>query len=152
MSSGGPGRDQHGVQPTADAVGPFVTPEVVIGLQVEAVLDGDEVEQAALGPLRQVYPVGRREETVRLGVLLAPCCRVPAGAIERDSQVQGACRGMRCWGHGELRSKRRRSYSSALPNGTTLSIISLDMIGNKRSRDPAAHRSPGPGYIVVTPR
>jgi hypothetical protein len=81
---GGPGRDEHGVQPATDPVGALVALKVVVGLQVEAVLDRDKVEQAVLGPLRQADPVRRGQETVRLGVRLAPRRRVPAGTIEGD--------------------------------------------------------------------
>ena len=63
-------------------------PNRVIGLQVEPVLDGDEVEQAALGLLGQAGPVRRGEEPVGLGVRLSPGGRVPAGAVQRDGQVQ----------------------------------------------------------------
>ncbi len=47
-----PGRDQHRVQAAADPVGALVPAKPLIGLQVEPVFDGDEIEQAALGLLR----------------------------------------------------------------------------------------------------
>src|SRR5262249_53421010 len=80
-------------QPSADPVGALVAAEVVVGLQAEPVLDGDEVQQAALGLLGQADPVARREQPVRLRVRFSPGGGVPAGAVQRDGQVQGVRRG-----------------------------------------------------------
>ena len=57
-----PGRDQHGVQTAPDPVGAVVGLEAVVGLQGQPVLDGDEVEQAALGLADQVGPVAGGEQ------------------------------------------------------------------------------------------
>jgi len=50
----GPGRDQHRVQLAPDPVRAGVGLEVVIGLQAQPVLDGEEVQQSALGLLSQL--------------------------------------------------------------------------------------------------
>ena len=55
----------------------------------EAVLDGDEVEQAALGLGDDVGPVAAGEQLGRAGPRLAPRGGMPAGAVERDGQVEG---------------------------------------------------------------
>ena len=64
--------------------------ERVVGLQAQAVLDGDEVEQPALGLGDQVGPVAGREQVGRAGVGLAPGGGVPAGAVQGDGQVNMA--------------------------------------------------------------
>lgn len=81
--------DQHGVQAPAYLVGTRVRLAVAGGLQAEAVLDRDEVEQAALGFGDDVGPVTRGEQLVRAGPGFAPGSGMPAGAVERDGQVQG---------------------------------------------------------------
>jgi hypothetical protein len=96
---GGPGRDQHRVQAAPDPVGAGVGLETFVGLQVEAVLDGEEVKQATFGLLSQLGPVAGGEQPLRLRVRLAPRGGMPAGAVEGDRQVQGS-RG----GHDDLRS------------------------------------------------
>ena len=85
-----PGRDQHRVQApghrrsvrraTADR---------------EAVLDGDEVEQAALGLGDEVGPVPGGEQLGRAGPRLAPRGGMPARAVEGDRQVHGCLRSAR---------------------------------------------------------
>jgi hypothetical protein len=95
-----PRRDQHRVQAAADPVGAGVGLEVVVGLEVEAVLDGEEVKQAAFGLLGQLGPVAGGEQPPWLRVRLAPRGGMPAGAVEGGRQVQGS-RG----GHDDLRSE-----------------------------------------------
>ena len=73
--------------------------EAVVGLQVQPVLDGEEVQQAALGLLSQLGPVAGGEQPLRLRVGLAPRGGMPASAVEGNRQVQGG-RG----GHHDLRS------------------------------------------------
>ena len=79
---------RHGVEAAADLVGAAVQLAVVGGLQAESVLDGDEVEQAALGLGDQVGPVGGGEQVPGAGDRLTPGGRVPAGAFEGDGEVQ----------------------------------------------------------------
>jgi hypothetical protein len=95
----GPGRDQDRVQAAPDPVGARVGLEVVVGLQVQPVLDGEEVQQAALGLLSQLGPVTGGEQSIRLGVGLAPRGGMPASAVESNRQVQGGL-----VGHHDLRS------------------------------------------------
>ena len=83
-----PGGDQHGVQAASDPVGPLVRPQRVVGLQGEAVFDGDEVERAALGFADQVSPVTRRQQFGGPGVRLAPRRRVPTRPVERDGEME----------------------------------------------------------------
>ena len=90
VSGRDPGGDQHRVEPAADLVG------AVVGARrsrsdwsAEGVLDGDEVEQAALGLGDQVGPVAGGEQLGGPGVRLAPGGRVPAGAVQRDGEVAG---------------------------------------------------------------
>jgi hypothetical protein len=97
---------------------------VVVGLQVEAVLDGEEVEQAAFGLLGQLGPVAGGEQPLRLRVRLAPRGGMPARAVEGDRQVQES-RG------GPVRNR--------WDNGLALPSISLDMMDYKpliRAHDP----------------
>src|ERR1017187_3251453 len=87
-----PSRDEHRVQPPAHLVDWPGRPgrlAVAGGLQAQAVFDRDKVEQAALGLADQVGPVARREELARSRLRLAPRGGVPAGAVERDGEVQG---------------------------------------------------------------
>jgi hypothetical protein len=84
-----PGRDEHGVEAAADLVGAAVQLAVVRGLQAEAVLEGDEVEQAALGLGDQVGPVRGGEQVAGPGHRLPPGGGVPAGAVEGDGEMQG---------------------------------------------------------------
>jgi hypothetical protein len=70
---------------------------VVGGLQAEAVLEGDEVEQSVLGLDDEVRPVSGGEQVAGAGDLLAPGGGVPAGSVEGDGQMQ---RGGRSCGHG----------------------------------------------------
>ena len=111
---GDPGGDEDGVQPAADLVGAVVGSGTARGLQAEGVLDGDEVEQAALGLGDQVGPVAGGEQFAGAGAGLAPGGGVPAGAVQGDGEVQrgrgrgGGSRGDRrrgggergSWGHG----------------------------------------------------
>jgi hypothetical protein len=103
---GRPRRDQRGVEPAADLVGPRVGPAEAAGLQAESVLDGDEVEQAALGLLDESHPVPGREQLSRAGARLAPGGRMPASALERDGQVNEPGRG---------RERQRIGGQDALP-------------------------------------
>ena len=57
---GHPGGDQHRVQAPAHLVGAPVRRAVRAGLEAEAVLDGDEVEQASFGFGDAIDPVARR--------------------------------------------------------------------------------------------
>ena len=82
-----------------DPVPAGVGRQAVVGLQVQPVLDGEEVQQAALGLLSQAGPVAGGEQPLRLRVGLAPRGGMPACAVEGDRQVQGG-RG----GHHDLRS------------------------------------------------
>ncbi len=79
------GGDEHGVQPAAHLVGAVVAVEGVGGLRAEAVLDGHEVEQAALGLGDEVGPVTGGEQVPGPGHRLAPGGRMPAGARDRSS-------------------------------------------------------------------
>ena len=88
-----PGRGQDGVQPPAYLVGPGVRPAAVRGLQAEPVLDGHEVEQAALGLGDDVGPVGGGEQLGRARPGLAPRGGMPSSAVERDGKSHGARRG-----------------------------------------------------------
>ena len=80
-------------------VGARVGLEVVVGLQVQPVLDGEEVQQAALGLASQLGPVAGGEQPLRLGVGLPPRGGMPASAVESNRQVQGGL-----GGHHDLRS------------------------------------------------
>ena len=82
--------------------------EVVVGLQVQPVLDGEEVQQAALGLLSQPGPVAGGEQPLRLGVGLPPRGGMPAGAVEGDRQVQGGRSARRGTRHGSARPFRSR--------------------------------------------
>ena len=87
---GDPGGDQHGVEPSPDLVGAVVRiGEAVAGLQAERVLDGDEVEQPALGLAGPGRPSSPRR-TARSGraARLAPGGGMPARAVQRDGQMQ----------------------------------------------------------------
>lgn len=88
----GEGRDagggQDGVEAAAHLVGAAVQLAELRGLQAESVLDGDEVEQAALGLGDQVGPVGGGEQVPGAGDLLTPGGGVPAGAVEGDGEVE----------------------------------------------------------------
>ncbi|MGX1273647.1 hypothetical protein RKD18_006841 [Streptomyces phaeoluteigriseus] len=86
---GDSGGDQDRVEPAADLVGALVRVEEVGGLRAETVLDGDEVEQSALGLGHLVGPVGGGEQLAGAGDRLAPGGGVPAGAVEGDGEVQG---------------------------------------------------------------
>ena len=77
-----PRGDQHRVEAAGHPVGPG-------GLDAEAVLDGDEVEQAPLGLRDDVGPVAAGEQLGRAGAGLAPGGGMPAGPVERDGQVEG---------------------------------------------------------------
>ena len=96
---GGPGRDQHRVEAAPDPVGAGVGRQAVVGLQVQAVLNGEEVQQAAFGVAGQLGPVTGGEQPLRLGIRLAPRGGMPASAVESDREMQGG-RGR----HHELRS------------------------------------------------
>jgi len=89
---GHPGRDEYGIEPSADLVAAPVRLPRARGLQAEPVFDGDEVEQAALGLLYQVRPVPGREQIGRAGTWLAPRGRMPAGAVERKRQMERRAR------------------------------------------------------------
>jgi hypothetical protein len=82
------GGDEDGVQAAADLVGAFVRVQEVGGLRAEAVLDGDEVEQTALGLVDQVGPVRGGEQVPGAGHRLAPGGGMPAGAVQGDGKVQ----------------------------------------------------------------
>ena len=83
-----PRRHQDRVEPSPDLVGPLVELPAPRRLQGEGVLNGHEVEQAALGLLDEVDPVAGREELGRPGVGLAPGRRMPTGAVQRDGEVE----------------------------------------------------------------
>ena len=82
-------RDQGRVEPALHAVGAALrSGEVVAGLQTERVLDGEQVEQPALGGARQVDPVAGAEQLTGPGTGLTPGRGVPAGTVERHREVQ----------------------------------------------------------------
>jgi hypothetical protein len=51
------------------------------------VLEGEEVQQAALGLLSQLGPVAGGEQPLRLGVALPPRGRMPASTVEGNRQM-----------------------------------------------------------------
>jgi hypothetical protein len=78
------GGDQHRVEPSADLVGPAVRAAGARGgLQAERVLDGDEVQQPALGLRRQGRPVARGEQVPGR----APGSRHPTGCHPAPSSA-----------------------------------------------------------------
>jgi hypothetical protein len=83
-----PGRDKGGVEAPANPVSPVVGLERMVGLKPESVLDRDEVDEAAFGPLNQVDPVLRGEQFAGTGIGLTPRGGMPAGAVQRDREVQ----------------------------------------------------------------
>ncbi len=97
---GDPGGDQYGVEPAAYLVGAVVGVEEEGGLEAEAVLDRDEVEQPPLGLGDLVGPVPGGEQLPGAGDRLAPGGGVPAGAVEGDGEMEGGGGGGRV-GHGE---------------------------------------------------
>ena len=90
--------DDH-FQAAPDPVQARVGLKAVVGLQVQPVLDGEEVQQAALGLLSQLGPVAGGEQPLRLRVGLAPRGGMPASAVKSNRQVQGGL-----GGHHDLRS------------------------------------------------
>ena len=99
--------DQHRVEAPADLVVAPVRTAELRRLQAERVLDGDEVEEAALGGERQRRPVLRGEDLggARRGV--APAGRVESGPVEGDGEMEwtwlghqaaAVCRSPRCAG------------------------------------------------------
>ncbi len=91
---GDPSGDRDRIETSAYLVSPIVRALVTRGLPRQGVLDRHEVQQTALGLVRQVGPVPGGEQVVGPSVGLPPCGGMPARAIERDSKVQ--CGG---WGH-----------------------------------------------------
>jgi hypothetical protein len=87
-----PGRDKGGVEAPANPVSAVVGLQRVVGLKPESVLDRDEVDEAAFGPLNQVDPVLRGEQLAGTGSGLTPRSRMPAGTVQRDRKVQGVVR------------------------------------------------------------
>ncbi len=85
-------RHQHRVQPAAHTIGPRLGAGPVAGLQTERVLDGDDVEQPGFCLADQIRPVTGREQLIRTGRRLAPRGRVPAGAVQRHSQMERIAR------------------------------------------------------------
>ncbi|CAM5282055.1 hypothetical protein SALBM217S_03785 [Streptomyces griseoloalbus] len=83
------GRGEHGVEAAAHLVGAVVGFEEAGGLEPEAVLEGDEVEQAAFGLGDQAGPVGGGEQVAGAGHRIPPGGGVPAGALQGDGEVQG---------------------------------------------------------------
>jgi hypothetical protein len=102
-----PGRGQHRVEPAAYLVGPAIRGAVAGGLQAQAVLDRDEVEQPAFGLGGQVSPVPAGEQLGRAGPGLTPGGGVPAGAVEGGGQDQG--------GAGRSGRARRGGAQDMLP-------------------------------------
>lgn len=86
---GDPGGGEDGVEAAAHLVGAVVGFEEAGGLGAEAVLQGDEVEQAVFGLGDQVGPVTGGEQLAGAGHRFAPGGRVPAGALQGDGEVQG---------------------------------------------------------------
>jgi len=89
------GSYQDCVQPAAHSISAAVGLIPVGGLEAEAVLDADEVEQAALCLSHQVGPVRGSQQLSRAAVWLAPRCLVPARAIQRCRQVHALRSGNR---------------------------------------------------------
>lgn len=87
VSRGHDGRDEQRVEPPADLVSPLGGLAGPVRLLRERVVDGDEVEQPALGGADQVGPVARGEQLAEPGGRLVPCRGVPVDAVERDGQV-----------------------------------------------------------------
>ena len=85
---GDAGGDENGVEAAADLVGAPVRLDEVRGLRPEAVLDGHEVEQTALGLGDEIGPVPGGEQIPGPGHRFAPGGGVPAGAVEGDGEVQ----------------------------------------------------------------
>ncbi len=75
------GGDQSGVETAAHLVGAG-------GLRAERVLDGDQVEQPALGFPYDVDPVSGGEQFGGTGRFVPPRRGVPAGAVQRHREVQ----------------------------------------------------------------
>ena len=99
--------------------------QAVVGLQVQPVLDGEEVQQAALGLLSQLGPVASGEQPLRLGVGLPPRRGMPARAIEGNRQVQGAGLPARALVTDQhVLSDRSGNWY----NGIVLPSISLDIV------------------------
>ncbi len=81
--------EQHRVDASSDLVGAVVGQVEGGGLEAEHVLEGDEVEQAALRLGDQIGPVVGVEQLAGPGAFLAPGGRMPAGAVERDGEMEG---------------------------------------------------------------
>ena len=113
---GDPGRDQHRVQTAPDPVGAGVSRQAVVGLKIQAVLDGEEVEQAALGLLSQLGPVAGGEQPLRSRVGFAPRGGMPASAVEGDGQVQ----------EGRRRGHSSRISTSFPIGGLAVVIVPLE--------------------------
>jgi hypothetical protein len=88
VSGGDPAGDQHRVEMAAHLIGARVGPVVAGRLLAERVLDGDEVELPVLGFGREAGPVGGGEQLIRGSARLAPGGRMPAGPVQRDSEMQ----------------------------------------------------------------
>lgn len=86
---GDAGGDQDGVQPSAYLVRAAVGTGDLRGLEAERVLDGHEVEQAALGLGDQIRPVCGGEQITGAGHRLAPGGRMPKPA---PSSATARCR------------------------------------------------------------
>ena len=85
---GDAGGDEHGVQPAADLVGAPVGLREARGLEPERVLDGHEVEQAALGLGDEVGPVLGGEQVARAGPPAR--ARRPGASPRRRGRRRGA--------------------------------------------------------------
>ena len=78
-------------EPSPHLVRPVVPGGRATGLEGEGVLDGQEVEQAALGHTGQVSPITGGEQVSRSGRWFSPGGGMPTGAIEGHRQVQSGC-------------------------------------------------------------
>ena len=136
-----PGRDQHRVQAAPDPVDARVGPEMVVGLQVQPVLDGEEVQQSAFGLLGQLAPVAGGEQPLRLGVGFPPRGGMPASTVEGNRQMQG--------GHWSRVSTSFPIRATDF-NGTVLTIISLDIVDYALAPVPE-DASPGRARTEGTP-
>ena len=95
--------------------------DVIVGLQVKRVLDGDEVEQPRSASLGQVHPVAGGEQLVGPGVGSRQAAGMPPGTVEGDRQVHGCLRSARA-GHGPDDGSGPATAARAHPPLATITV------------------------------
>ena len=112
-----PRGDERGVEAAAHPIGPIVGAQRVVGLQRQAVLDGDEVQQAAFGLGDQVGPVAGCQQVGGPGVGLTPGRGMPSRAVECDGEMKS----IGATGHGRSHFRSRSPPQRCTASGSFLS-------------------------------